>query len=303
MTPNNCRVMAIAALFVIVTVLDGNSFIKSNLTAYMDRVPYPPRSASDAYGKSVSAGGELKVNPSMDLLEKEFLKLQNDFAESQKSSKMVKNIEDVKGTYTKEQIKSMSMEEKMALARKMQEKMGAGVNNESPAVMPAIASLTKTGAEMANFFGTTNYVLKVSQINEKYRPLHDKIDEQQAAALKACPVITEGESSAPDAACVKSKKLDTIDSHIRLESGRLEEIQAVWADFRNRSRQFILRIDFDMARTGYGDLITSPITRQQMETIQMLAFAKIQELYGIMKEAQLSSAKWIAARKNIEGNK
>jgi hypothetical protein len=297
MTHRHYMIAALAALAVMASVFDGNSFIRKNLAAYLDRVPVPPRTALDAFGKSASSGGALKVNPDMEKLEKEFQQLNKDYAVSQKNSQSVKNLEEVKGKYTEEQIKNMSMEQKMALARQMQEKMGMGVNNESPAVMPAIISLTKTGAEMANFFGANNISIRISKINDKYQQLHDKISGQLSAAQETCPVLSSGESSAPDQACLKAKSLEYIDKHIKLETSCLEEIQAAWSDYRGTCMQFIVRIDTDMASTRYGDLITSPMTRQQIETTQMMGFSKIEELYQITKEAQLSAATWIADKK------
>src|SRR4030042_83544 len=282
-------VVTAACLFFFVS--NSNSMIKLNLSAYLEKLPGPPRTAQDAYNMNAAIENlDADLNKTKKDLEETSRK---DLSESplgkdaEKNSKKMKKYKDQE---LKKKIKTMTDEEKMALGRQMSRDMGLmDSGQESPQVIQELAAIAKLNNDLLQLSreDVTN-INRMQKIDEKYALKKRDVEE----AKKTCPKVQigtgEGSDIVPDPKCVHTKTLQIYNHYIQVEPGRLNEFQGVWAGYKAKIKPLLIQLNKRLAAIKYGADIKDPKNKIQVNTAQTTALRAIVLLFNIRSEEHTS---------------
>ena len=298
-------VCAAAIACVLFFALHSKSMIKLDFSAYLEKIPAPPKTAQEAYN----------MNAKIDSLEADMKKVTNELGESsrkdlsdsplgkdpEKKSKKMKKYSDPE---MKKKIKNMSDEEKMALGMQMSREMGMmDSGQESPQVLQTLADITRLNNDLLQLSREdTANINRMQSIDDKYKPKYRDVSE----AKEKCPKIqigsSEGSDIIPDPKCVHQKTLEVLNHNIQVEPGRLNEYQGVWSGYKAKIKPLIVQLNNKLASIKYGSDIRNPNNRVQVNTAQTTMLRAISILLNITETAQRPAAGLIAEKIEYEKN-
>ncbi len=202
------------------------TIVKTNHSSLLTNVTIAPSTAQEAFSKCVKdKEGKIKVIPAIEKISTQletFIK-ENSVPygmENMNTGKTPQNMP------SKEEIKKMTREEKIAFAMKMQSQMNM---SPAPKNTEAWAKCIDLNNKFAALSSNDPFFTMLSELEQKYDMEHNKINTETEASLKTCPLITGGEMSAPDPKCIKAKKLAGVEKHITLSGKQLGELRTILA--------------------------------------------------------------------------
>ena len=201
---------------------------------------------------------------------------------------------------TKEQIKKMTREEKIALAMKMQAEMN---NPPAPKNTAAWAKTIELNNKFTELFSKDPLTNKLMDVEMRYNPQHDRINDETNASVDKCPVLSSGEMSAPDEKCVKAKKLAGVDKHIALAAKELGELRTLLAWHTGRIKDLLVELDQLMKEVNYGDAEDDEQSKTMLNQVQGLALQQLSQMQGVSQNAYINAAQWIVEKQRINENK
>ncbi len=266
------------------------------LMSYIAKIPSVPKTAGDAFKKCVVVSGVVSPGPSIAALQQELERLAKESAVPYGMEDMaaMKNKHSAEGMESK--LAGMSMEQKMAFAMKFQQQMGYGqAADQNQAEF--ISQCVKLTNEIIENDKELKIDERLSSVRMKYDSLHGKIDNETEESEKSCPILSSGEMSAPDQACIKRKRLAGMDTHIRAADAELAESGAIIAEYAGTVKKNTAKADSLFARVKYGESINGTPYKEQFRNLQTMMLAKITVLNSYTSQAIKNAAEWIE-RKN-----
>ncbi|MCU0849417.1 MAG: hypothetical protein MUD12_16160, partial [Spirochaetes bacterium] len=245
-------VIAVSAACCLLAASVQATIVKTSLTGLLGKLTPVPASAQDAYGKCVKTGeSQIKVKPAIESIGKQIEDMMKESAipygmENLKSMKNMKNAKVPKGVPTEDEFNNMSQEEKIAAAMKISKEMGYGPglqDRPSGKNTEAWGKCIKLANEFTSLATDTSLATRVGEASRREEDAHKKIDEETSAACNSCPVLTSGESSAPDPKCVKAKKLAGADKHIAAANAYLKQLKEILAWHTGRVKPLIVQAE------------------------------------------------------------
>jgi hypothetical protein len=272
------------------------TIVKTSHSNLLANATAAPSTTQEAYNKCVKdKEGEIRVNPSIEKISTQleaFIK-ENSVPygmENMNAGNIPQNMP------TKEEIKKMTREEKMALVMKMQSQMNI---NTPPKNTGAWAKCIDLNNKFADLFSNDPLLTKISELDERYSVEHNNVNAETEAAVKTCPILSTGESSAPDFKCVKSKKLAGVEKHISVTSQQLGELRTILANHTNRIKGLITQLDQLMDEVKYGDGVDDVQSKTMLNQVQGLALQQIYQIQKFAQDTYIKSAEWIVEKQKI----
>jgi hypothetical protein len=300
-----------AALLMAASSLFGQGVVKKDLLEMMGRVPPPPVSVKEAFGKVAIAqggAGRWSAEKVYGAIEKEVKDVEAAIGERMKpvgevapgvSADMAKTMQDPE---MRKKMKKMSREEKMNMAMEMMKSAGKpAVESDPPAVRSVLEEWRKVQSHTVEEFqrGVEAQRREIG-VREEGQKAHAEIDRLAQAEINKLPQISSGEMSAPDPAKVKAVKLRANEKHIALSEKQLREAGERWrASFAQTKGKFsefyakLMAADYASGTSAYP-------TIKVLSDAQLMFLKEIDALIALSRQATEESARWLAQRGEIE---
>ncbi|MFH0976218.1 MAG: hypothetical protein V1874_10600 [Spirochaetota bacterium] len=293
----NITSLCVIAIIILFSTTGANAtIVKTSHSKLLGNLTVVPATAREAYSKCIKEGnGELKVNTAIKKISDQLEAFIKENAVPYSMGPMMKG-EAPKNMPSKEQMRKMTQQEKIDFAMKMQSQMNT---NTAPKNTVAWAKCIELNNKFAELFSNDPLSTKLMSLEMRFSPEHDKINADTDAAVKTCPVISTGESSAPDEKCVKSKKLAGADKQIALTAKELGELRTILKGHADRIKGLITELDQLMSDVQFGDGVDDEQSKTMLNQVQGLAFQQLMQLQSYAQNAYTKAAKWIAEREKI----
>ncbi|MBN1531774.1 MAG: hypothetical protein JXA20_03845 [Spirochaetes bacterium] len=300
MTHRAIPAILIAAVTMVTIVRAYGEIVNTSIAGHAGRIQAIPQTAAAAHRFCVRGPKGLEVNSAIKSLGEELEKLTKDIAipygmEEATAMKGKVNPEELEA-----KIQGMTMEQKMAFAMQMQQQMGYGATTVNQRQAPLIAQCLELNNEAISLNNATKSIERITALKTKYAKTHDDIDKATELSIKACPVLSSGESSETDPACIRAKRLAGADRHIQEANREIKEYAAIYADYSAKLKRLATRVDTLMAKAQYGRAISGTAYKEQFRTLQALTMAKVIEFYSMSRGAIEDTAKWIEQKDVIQ---
>ncbi|MDO9067841.1 MAG: hypothetical protein Q7W05_05230 [Deltaproteobacteria bacterium] len=305
-------IIATILLALPLSLLTAQVPVKQDLIKMLEAVPAPPASSKDAFAKAAVADAEGNITYSASKV----------FA---LTDQQAKNVED---TYTGQakaamganpngvpagmpgagmteadakKIKSMTKEQKIAMAMAMAGTMNQPVQMEPPAIRAAQEAWQVLYAQTQEEFQRgVEMQQEEGRLMDTYNQSHAELDSLQAIEINKLPQLSTGEMNYRDPVLVKAVKLKFAEKHIALADKRLAQIGTRWQSevtrVKTRNTDFLKKL----AACGYAEGAKNFSTKKILSDGQMTVFKSILTQVELSRHAWEESASWQGLKKRVE---
>jgi hypothetical protein len=293
----NVSILFIFVIIVLFAITDVNAaIVKTNHSDLLVKLTSAPSTAQEAFSKCIKEKeGSLKLNSSIKTISDQLEALIKENSVPYITGPAMQGNAP-QNMPTKEQLKKMTQQEKVEFAMKMQSQMNT---NTAPKNTAAWAKCIELNNKFTELFSNDPLSTKLMEFEMRYSPEHDKIAEETDASLKTCPILSTGESSAPDEKCIKAKKHAGIEKQIAISAKELGELRAILAAHSNRIKGLLGELDQLMNDVMFGDRVDDEQSKTMLSQVQGLAFQQLMQIQASAQNAYTKAAEWIVKKQNI----
>jgi hypothetical protein len=286
--------------------------VKTDLIHMLVKVPAPPLSVKESFSKTVVRGNgdpTCTADKIFFSIEQEIKNFESEFETAAKgsareavpdaSSDQAKKMSDPE---MKKKMKSMTKEEKMAMAMEMMKSAPAGTPPmDPPPIRAALDEWQKIYNDTQNEFNRSAAAQKEeSELNEDNIKAHRDIDAWERSEIAKLPRISSGEMDAPDPARVTMVRMAASDKHIALADKRLAVIRSRWDASAKRTKERYDLFHKKLMSADYAAGSKNFSTKKVLADAQMMILKEIVLLEQLSRAAWEESASWQARRITIE---
>jgi hypothetical protein len=289
--------------------------VKQDLIKMLEAVPAPPASSKDAFAKVAVADAEGNITCSaakLFAITDQQLKSFEDIYTMQAKAAMGANPNGVPdgmpGAGMTEadakKIKSMTKEQKIAMAMAMAGTMNQQVQMEPPAVKAAQEAWMAVYAQTQEEFQRgVAMQQEEGQLQREYDQAHAELDSLQALEISKLPQLSTGEMNYADPVLLKAVKLKYADKHIAVADKRLVQIGTRWqaevTRIKTRNADFLKKL----AACGYAEEAKNFSTKKILSDGQMTVMTAMMTQVELSRNAWEESAGWQERKKRIVEDK
>jgi len=286
--------------------------VKQDIMKMLEAVPAPPASSKDAFVKVSVTDAEGNITCSAAKLfavTDQQLKSFEDTYTMQAKAAMGANPNGVPagmpGAGMTEadanRIKSMTKEQKIAMAMAMAGTMNQQVQMEPPAVKAAQEAWMAVYAQTQEEFQRgVAMQQEEGKLQSEYEQTHAELDSLQAIEISKLPQLSTGEMSYADPVLLKALKLKYADKHIAVADKRLAQIGTRWQTevtrIKTRNADFLKKL----AACGYAAGAKNFSTKKILSDGQMTVMTAMMTQVELSRHAWEESAGWQGMKKRIE---
>ncbi len=274
----------------------------ATVTGLLARVPAVPRDGAGAYAQWVDARGDLTPGPAFAQLEKDIQATMMAPAIHTAANSIAMQYATPEG---QAKLKTMSLEQKMALAQQIQQaqmaQMGGGgataVSNNDGTLLrrmqpnPSVLMIRGKLADIAPRMG---------QIEQQWQADDARVDAARQGDMNTLP-ICKSEAGEPSQLSIKGVLLSYADKHIALAATYLPKFQALASEKRALVAQEAKSADD--AASAYSQL-GNPMLKTQMQAMVTGQVANtagdVSLVLGIVETGSKRAAKAVAQKKQYE---
>ena len=308
------KYFALAAVLLVLplSLLTAQVPVKQDLIKMLEAVPAPPANSKDAFAKVAVADAEGNITCSaakvFALTDQQAKNVEDTYTEQAKAA-MGANPNGVPagmpGAGMTEadanRIKSMTKEQKIAMAMAMAGTMNQPVQMEPPAIRAAQEAWQVLYAQTQEEFQRgVEMQQEEGKLQREYEQAHSELDSLQAIEIGKLPQLSTGEMNYRDPVLVKAVKLKFAEKHIAVADKRLAQIGARWqaevSRIKTRNADFLKKL----AACGYAEGAKIFSTKKILSDGQMTVFKSILTQVELSRHAWEESASWQGLKKRIE---
>jgi hypothetical protein len=308
MKPSNILVSLVLSTFFLCAQIP----VKTDLIRMLGKVPAPPVSVKESYSNTALRGNgdpSWSADKIFISIEQEIKKFESEFEKgAQGSARAIApdassdQAQKMSDPEMKKKMKTMTKEEKMAMAMEMMKSAPAGTPPmDPPPVRAALDEWQKIYNDTQNEFHRSAAAQKEeSELNDRNIKAHQEIDTWERTEIAKLPRISSGEMDAPDPARVTTVKLAASDKHIALADKHLAVIRSRWDASAKYTKERYELFYKKLMNADYAAESKNFSTKKVLADAQMLILKEISRLARLSRDAWEESASWQARRIQIE---
>jgi hypothetical protein len=267
-----------------------------DILALNDRVPRPPATLEEAYGRAdCAAGRRCSVDRTFARMRAEFENLEQRLHRYMHASSEQGPFAGMDPDALRRRIEAMSMEERIRFARELSRETHPV---ESPAVRAAMATLDELAerqfelTQRASARAERSLESEIIEMRMRLRDRHEEIDRWLYDELMRIGEPTPDQDPTPFAERGRTARLEAMRRHVAAEEEHLGAVRRMWDEELAGRRALFTPVQRALVAVRYGEDVAGPATRQRFVGTQLQLLGYATRLLEISSAESLHGAAW-----------